>query len=128
MTTDDYIPRVEAAARAGVHRSTILEWERRGLLKAKRAQGPTGEQVVIRVADLERVVASRPERMVNDGSRIELLEAEIAFLRERLDDVTGERDLLLSEVLDIARGHRRPKGEGPSHPVSGSPTRETHSS
>jgi len=106
MTSDEYIPRAEAAARAGVHRSTILEWERRGLLKTKRAPGRTGEQVVVRVHDLESVIASRPDRPWADGARVAELQAEVRFLRERLDDVTAERDRLLGEVLDIARGRR----------------------
>jgi hypothetical protein len=96
--------RAEAATRAGVHRNTILEWERRLLVKTRRGQGPTGEQVLIRAADLERVIANRPDRA--PSSDVARLEAEVASLRERLAEVTSERDALLAEVLAIARGRR----------------------
>lgn len=62
---------------------------------------------MVRVADLDRVISSRPERPVADGARLAALEAEIVFLRERLDDVTAERDRLLNEVLEIAKGRHR---------------------
>jgi hypothetical protein len=101
---DEYIPRVEAAARAGVHRNTILEWERRGLVKTRRGPGPTGEQVLVRAADLKRVMANRPDRATRPD--VAALEAEVAFLRERLAEVVAERDALLAEVLAIARGRR----------------------
>jgi DNA-binding transcriptional MerR regulator len=101
---DEWVPRAEAADRAGVHRNTILDWERRGLVKTRRAAGPTGQQVVVRVVDLDRVIANRPDRAPR--SDVAALEAEVKYLRERLAEVTAERENLLRELLDIARGAR----------------------
>ena len=101
---DEWVPRAEAADRAGVHRNTILDWERRGLVKTRRAAGPTGQQVVIRLIDLERVIAGRPDRA--SRSDLAALQAENKYLRERLAEVTAEREDLLRELLDIARGRR----------------------
>lgn len=106
MPDEEWITRAEAAARAGVHRNTIVAWEREGRLRTKRASGPTGEQVMVHVADLDRVIAGRPERPVSSDGRVAALEAEIAALRERLEEVTAERDRLMSEILAIARGRR----------------------
>jgi hypothetical protein len=105
LADQDWLSRAEAAARADVHRNTVLTWERRGLLRTKRAPGPTGEQVLVRLADLERVIASRPERAPR--SDVAALQAEVTFLRERLAEVVAERDALLAEVVAIARGRRR---------------------
>ena len=102
---DEWVSRAEAASRAGVHRNTILDWERRGLVRTRRAAGPTGEQVVVRVADLDRVIADRPERTPRPD--LAALEAEVRYLRERLAEVTAEREALLKELLAIARGNRR---------------------
>jgi hypothetical protein len=106
VTDNGWVPRAEAATRAGVHRNTVLEWERRGLLKTKRGPGPTGEQVLVRVADLDRVIADRPARPPRGETSA--LEAEVTFLRERLAEVVAERDALLAEILALARG--RPRG------------------
>jgi hypothetical protein len=95
---DTWVPRAEAAARVGVHRNTVIEWEKRGMVRTRREQGPTGERVMVRVADLDRVAADRPDRPVSD---------ELAACRERLAEVTAERDRLLAEILAIARGRAK---------------------
>jgi predicted site-specific integrase-resolvase len=102
----DYISRNEAARRAGVHRNTILDWERRGLLRTKRVTGPSGKQVNVSTQDLDRVMAERPNRR-GEEDRVAVLEAELANCRQRLAEVEAERARLLAEVLDIARGRRR---------------------
>jgi hypothetical protein len=83
----------------------ILDWERWGLVKTRRAAGPTGQQVVVRVVDLDRVIANRPDRA--PPSDVAALQAEIKYLRERLTEVTAERENLLRQLLEIARGARR---------------------
>jgi hypothetical protein len=93
----EYIPRAEAARRAVVHLNTIRDWERRGLVRTKRIVTPSGEQVHIAVPDLERVITERPPRR----------KTELEECRERLAAVEAERDRLLAEVLEIARGRRR---------------------
>jgi DNA-binding transcriptional MerR regulator len=102
----DYIPRNEAARQAGVHRNTILDWERRELLRTKRATGPSGNKVLVSVSDLARIIADRPDRP-QDEDRTAVLEVELAACRERLAAVEAERAQLLAEVLSIARGRRR---------------------
>jgi DNA-binding transcriptional MerR regulator len=99
---DEWIPRIDAAQRAGVHRNTIIEWERRRLLRVKRGPGPTGEQVLVSARDLGKIADKRPQR---SSDRMTRLEAENRLLRERLEEVQAERDRLLHELLDIARGH-----------------------
>jgi MerR-like DNA binding protein len=92
----EYITRSEAARRAVVHVNTIRDWERRGLVRTKRIATPSGEQVHIAVPDLERVITERPSRR----------KTELEECRERLATVEAERDRLLAEVLEIARGRR----------------------
>jgi len=105
VSTDVWLSRTQAAQRAGVHRNSIIAWEDKGLLRTRRVPGPTGERVVIRAEDLERALASRPEQ-VTKPERIAALEAENAYLRERLAEVTAERQELLQEILRIAGGSK----------------------
>jgi hypothetical protein len=103
----DWIPRSDAAARARVHRNTVLLWERRGLLRTKRVSGPSGQLVHVNVADLDSIISKRPNRPRGGEDRVAILEAELAACRERLEAVDAERSKLLAEVLSIARGRRR---------------------
>jgi hypothetical protein len=73
---DEWIPRIDAAQRAGVHRNTIIEWERRRLLRVKRGPGPTGEQVLVSARDLGKIADKRPPR---SSDRVTRLEAETDF-------------------------------------------------
>jgi len=101
----EWLSRTDAAERAGVHRNTVIEWERRGLVRTKRGPSRTGEQVLVNGTDLVRTAASRPEGS-SRPERVAALEVENAFLRQRLEEVMVERQSLLDEILAIARGDR----------------------
>jgi len=103
-----WITRAEAAERAGVHRNTVIDFERRGLVKTRRETGPSGERVMVNAADLQKVIAARPER--NRHDEVAVLEAALTDCRDQLEEVKRERAELLEELVQIARGRRRSSG------------------
>jgi len=103
---NDWITRTEAARRAGVHRNTLARWEKSGLLRTRTAPGPTGDHVLVSIADLNKIIEARP-RPAAYAAELAARDAELAACREELERVRVERDQLLKEVLAIARGTAR---------------------
>jgi hypothetical protein len=108
--TEEWITRAEAADRAGVHRNTVIDFERRGLVTTRRENGPSGERVMVSAADLEQVIAARPNGKAKTVAGLEAelaaLQAELDTTRRQLEEVKAERADLLSELVAIARGRR----------------------
>lgn len=111
----EWLSRREAAALAGVHYNTVRGWERDGKLRTKTFPGPSGPEVHVAREDLDQLIAERPPREPRTSADEELaryreevarLQGEIAVLRERIDFLIQDREVLLREVLEIARGGR----------------------
>jgi hypothetical protein len=81
-----WVTLAEAEAEAGVSRSALRSWYRQGDLPSRLVEGPNGPQ---RIVPLDAVVerASRSPRIRRRAERQVGLEAEVALLRSRLDQL-----------------------------------------
>jgi hypothetical protein len=81
-----WVPLAAAAAEAGVSRSALRSWYRQGDLPSRLVEGPNGPQrIVPHDAVVER--ATRSPRIRRPAERQVGLEAEVALLRSRLDQL-----------------------------------------
>lgn len=81
-----WVPLGRAEAEAGVSRSTLRSWYRTGKIPSRLIDSPNGPQRLIPLdAVIER--ASRSPRIQRRAERAVGLEAEVALLRHRLDQL-----------------------------------------
>jgi transposase len=81
-----WVPLGRAEAEVGVSRSTLRSWYRSGELRSRLVDGPNGPQRLVPLdAAIER--ASRSPRIQRRAERAVSLEAEVALLRHRLDQL-----------------------------------------
>ncbi len=103
-TLDDahWVPLAIAEAEAGVSKSALRSWYRNQEIPSRLVDGPNGPQ---RLVPLDAVVerASRSPRLQRRAERELSLEAQVALLRHRLDQL--ELRLVATEL----RAERPPK-------------------
>lgn len=82
-----WIPREQAATRAGVHYNTIRQWEQAGTLRRSKRQGARG--ALVSVVDLNRILAQRgaaPSAVPGvEAAQLAALEARFAHLVDGLE-------------------------------------------
>lgn len=117
---EQLVTRSEAARLLGVHYNTIRHRQSRGELSTVRRVGKLGvEEALVPMAEVERDLkiaeeAGRGVSRVDDAEvlkalghaqqEIARLGAENEALRTALEEQKAEKDRLLAEILDIARG------------------------
>jgi hypothetical protein len=81
-----WVPLARAEAETGVSRSTLRSWFRSGEIQSRLVDGPHGPE---RLVPLDAVVdrATRSPRIQRRAERAVGLEAEVALLRHRLDEL-----------------------------------------
>ena len=81
-----WIPLARAEAETGVSRSALRSWYRNGQLPSRLVDGPNGPE---RLVPLDAVVerAARSPRIQRRAERAVGLEAEVALLRQRVDEL-----------------------------------------
>ena len=81
-----WIPLAQAEAETGVSRSALRTWYRNGEIPSRLVDGPNGPQ---RLVPFDVVVerASRSPRIQRRAEREVSLEAQVALLRHRLDQL-----------------------------------------
>ena len=81
-----WIPLAQAEAETGVSRSALRTWYRNGEIPSRLVDGPNGPQ---RLVPFDVVVerASRSPRLQRRAEREVSLEAQVALLRHRLDQL-----------------------------------------
>jgi len=81
-----WVPLAVAEAEAGVSRSALRGWYRHGEIPSRIVDGPYGQQ---RLVPLDAVVerASRSPRLQRRAERELSLEAEVALMRHRIDQL-----------------------------------------
>jgi transposase len=81
-----WLPLARAEAETGVARSTLRSWYRQGAIPSRVVDGPNGPQ---RLVPLDAVVerASRSPRIQRRAERDVSLEATVALLRHRVDEL-----------------------------------------
>jgi transposase len=86
-----WVPLGRAEAEAGVARSTLRSWYRSGEISSRMVDSPNGPQ---RLVPLDAVIerASRSPRLQRRVERSVSLEAEVALLRHRLDELERRVD------------------------------------
>ena len=90
-----WVPLAEAESRTGVSRSALRAWYRSGVIESRVVEGLHGPQ---RLVPLEEVQAraSQSPRIQKKAARAGGLEAEVAALRARVEDL--ERRLAAVET------------------------------
>jgi transposase len=85
---EPWVPLARAEAAAGVSRSTLRSWYRRREVPSRLVDGPHGPQ---RLVPLEAVIerAGRSARIQRRAERGVGLEAQVALLRHRVDQLEG---------------------------------------
>ena len=85
-----WIPLAQAEAETGVSRSALRTWYRNGEIPSRLVDGPNGPQ---RLVPFDVVVerASRSPRIQRRAEREVSLEAQVALLRHRLDQLELRR-------------------------------------
>lgn len=81
-----WVPLAQAEAETGVSRSALRAWYRHGEIPSRLVDGPNGPQ---RLVPLEAVVerAARSPRIQRRAEREVSLEAQVALLRHRVDQL-----------------------------------------
>ena len=81
-----WVPLAEAEAETGVSRSALRSWYRNGEIASRLVDGPNGPQ---RLVSLDAVVerAARSPRIQRRAERELSLEAQVALLRHRVDEL-----------------------------------------
>lgn len=81
-----WVPLAQAEAETGVSRSALRAWYRNGEIDSRLVDGPNGPQ---RLVSLDAVVerAARSPRIQRRAERELSLEAQVALLRHRLDQL-----------------------------------------
>src|SRR6476659_9691478 len=81
-----WVPLAEAEAETGVSRSALRAWYRNGEIPSRLVDGPNGPQ---RLVPLDAVVerAARSPRIQRRAEREVGMEAQVALLRHRLDQL-----------------------------------------
>jgi transposase len=84
LADEPWVPLARAEAQAGVSRSALRSWYRRGEVPSRLVDGPHGPQ---RLVPLHTVIerASRSPRLRRRAEREVSLEAQVALLRQRVD-------------------------------------------
>lgn len=81
-----WVPLAEAEAEAGVSRSALRTWYRGGQIRSRLVDGPNGPQRLVPLDDvIER--AERSPRIRKRAEREVSLEAQVALLRHRVDEL-----------------------------------------
>lgn len=117
---EELVTRSEAARLLGVHYNTIRHRQARGELSTVRRLGRLGvEEALVPREEIDRDLAKAEEAgkgvvrvdNVETLKALELAQREIArlgaendALRTALEEAKAEKDRLLGEILDIARG------------------------
>jgi transposase len=83
---EPWVPLARAEAEAGVSRSTLRSWYRRGEIPSRLVDGPHGLQ---RLVPLDAVIerAGRSARIQRRAERGVGLEARVALLEQRVDQL-----------------------------------------
>lgn len=83
---EEWVPLARAEAETGVSRSALRAWYRQGEIPSRLVDGPNGPQ---RLVPLAAVVAraSRSPRIQRRAEREVSLEAQVALLRHRVDQL-----------------------------------------
>jgi len=81
-----WVPLAQAEAETGVSRSALRSWYRNGEIESRLVDGPNGPQ---RLVPLDAVVerAARSPRIQRRAEREISLEAQVALLRHRVDQL-----------------------------------------
>lgn len=81
-----WVPLAQAEAETGVSRSALRTWYRNGEIESRLVDGPNGPQ---RLVPLDAVVerATRSPRIQRRAERELSLEAQVALLRHRVDQL-----------------------------------------
>jgi transposase len=81
-----WVPLARAEAETGVSRSALRSWYRNGEIPSRLVDGPNGPQ---RLVPLDAVVerAARSPRIQRRAEREVSLEAQVALLRHRIDQL-----------------------------------------
>jgi len=81
-----WVPLARAEAETGVSRSALRSWYRNGEIPSRLVDGPNGPQ---RLVPLDAVIerASRSPRIQRRAEREVSLEAQVALLRHRVDQL-----------------------------------------
>jgi hypothetical protein len=81
-----WVPLARAEAETGVSRSALRSWYRNGEISSRLVDGPNGPQ---RLVPLDAVVerAARSPRIQRRAEREVSLEAQVALLRHRVDQL-----------------------------------------
>jgi transposase len=81
-----WVPLARAEAESGVSRSALRSWYRNGEIPSRLVDGPNGPQRLVPLdAVLER--AARSPRIQRRAEREVSLEAQVALLRHRIDQL-----------------------------------------
>ena len=96
-----WVPLAQAESETGVSRSALRTWYRNGEISSRLVDGPNGPQ---RLVPLDAVVerATRSPRIQRRAERELSLEAQVALLRHRLDQL--ELRLAASEQRSARSG------------------------
>lgn len=97
LESQPWVTLAEAEGETGVSRSALREWYRSGQIESRLVDGPHGPQ---RLVDLDAVTAraSQSARLVRKAEREVSIEAQVALLRNRVDQL--ERRLAALEATD----------------------------
>ena len=104
LDDEPWVPLAHAEAETGVSRSALRSWYRTGEVPSRLVDGPHGPQ---RLVPLRTVIerASRSPRIQRRAEREVSLEAQVALLRHRLDQ--------LEHRLTALEGRDRPHHTSP---------------
>jgi transposase len=97
---EGWVTLTEAVERTGVSRSTLRNWYRNRQIRSRIEDGPYGPQRLVRLDDVTDRAARSP-RIVKNAAADVAVEAEIAVLRTRIDQL--ERRLSVLEATSPTR-------------------------
>jgi transposase len=102
LEDEPWVPLARAEAETGASRSALRSWYRNGEIPSRLVDGPHGPQ---RLVPLHSVIerASRSPRLQRRAEREVSLEAQVALLRHRVDQL----ELLLAAVDGRQRSANR---------------------
>jgi DNA-binding transcriptional MerR regulator len=102
-TDGEYITRREAAEMAGVHINTVRLWESTKRVETKKEENGV---VLIPRSQIESIVESRKDFMLDNREKIAALEAELKVTKSEMEQLRAQYRKLLDRMLDErAREH-----------------------